>query len=409
MRNFCLLLVAAISCAFANNDGYATYFNAVGYPYGACGVSDSVAWNEAAIDTPSGQGNPFHYVALNVFDDSGNYSSPSIFGTRPLTGADTVYLGTYQNGKNCGRWIKVTLGDYCNGTNDGAANESFCRNGSGWASDALDSASLDVIVFDQCTDGNAWCRDAKYHLDLHTPNLTAFKLDGKVVPLATPNSTPVTIATSYTVNAKVFNNRKISWNFETAPNYQGEPRFYFSVDSKPYYMRILVTHLPNGIHGVEQYVNGTWKPATMQSDMGQMWILPDAGATTFKLRLTDADDKLVMDGRTWTIHYPAACNSNCSGAATPADDVVGEGGDISTAVPKVAATISVPHLATRGREVQVLAPAATRVDFLSPVGALLGSAAIADGAAHWTAPRAGLLIVRWYGAQTSGTLRTIVP
>jgi len=116
-----------------------------------------------------------------------------------------------------------------------------------------------------------------------------------------------------------------------------------------------------------------------------------------------------MDGRTWTIHYPAACNSNCSGAATPADDVVGEGGDISTAVPKVAATISVPHLATRGREVQVLAPAATRVDFLSPVGALLGSAAIADGAAHWTAPRAGLLIVRWYGAQTSGTLRTIVP
>ena len=288
-------------------------------------------------------------------------------------------------------------------------NESFCRNGSGWASDALNGASLDVIAFDQCTDGNAWCRDAKYHLDLHTPNLTAFQLDGKVVPLATPNSTPVTIATSYTVNSKVFNNRKISWNFETAPNYQGEPRFYFSVDSKPYYMRILVTHLPNGIHGVEQYVNGTWKAATMQSDMGQMWILPDAGATTFKLRLTDADDKLVMDGRTWTIHYPAACNSNCSGAATPADDVVGEGGNLSTAVSKVAATISVPRLATRGREVQVSAPAASRVDFLSPKGALLGSATIADGAAHWTAPRAGLLIVRWHGAQTSGTLRTIVP
>jgi hypothetical protein len=75
MRNAILLLLLVCSSVLASFEGYATYFDAVGYPYGACGVPDSVAWNEAAKDTASGQGNPFHYVALNVFDDSGDYSS----------------------------------------------------------------------------------------------------------------------------------------------------------------------------------------------------------------------------------------------------------------------------------------------------------------------------------------------
>ncbi|HXP91100.1 MAG TPA: hypothetical protein VN931_09250, partial [Fibrobacteria bacterium] len=93
MRTSILLPMLACTAALASFEGMSTHFDGVGYPYGACGVPDSTAWNEAAVDTPSGQGNPFLYVALNVFDTPGNYGSPTVFGNRPLVGADTVYLG----------------------------------------------------------------------------------------------------------------------------------------------------------------------------------------------------------------------------------------------------------------------------------------------------------------------------
>ena len=407
MRTLGLCLLVFLGSAMASYEGYATDFDAVGYPYGACGVPDSVAWSEGVADTPSGQGNPFHYVALNVFDDSGNYSSASTFGNRPLTGADTAFLGMYRNGRNCGRWIRVRLGDYCTGTNDGAVGKTFCRGGNGWVSDSLDGAWLDAIVLDQCTDNNAWCRDAKYHLDLHTPDLAAFQLGGKLVALATANDTPATISTSYTVKDGVFNNRKISWDFETAPNYRGEPRFYFSVDSKDWYMRIIVTHLPDGIHAVEQYTGGAWKPATMQGDMGQLWILPDPSVTTFKLRLRDVDDSLVMAGRTWTVDYPAACGKSCTGAAPPADNVVGEGGDVSVS-PKVRAAASA-RLRVQGRTLELAAPGAREVEFLDMTGSVIGRAFASDGAASWTASRPGLVVARWRGTQGSGALNGVVP
>ena len=31
----------------------------------------------------------------------------------------------YDNGLNCGRWVKVTIGNYCTGVNDGAPGQPF--------------------------------------------------------------------------------------------------------------------------------------------------------------------------------------------------------------------------------------------------------------------------------------------
>jgi len=405
MRTSILLPMLACTAALASFEGMSTHFDGVGYPYGACGVPDSTAWNEAAVDTPSGQGNPFLYVALNVFDTPGNYGSPTVFGNRPLVGADTVYLGMYDNGRNCGRWIMVQLGDFCNGTNDGAENQPFCRGGTGWAQDSLNGASLDVLVFDQCTDGNAWCRDSKYHLDLHTPILAHFQLDGKTVALATPANLPIVQTTFYDVGTS-FNNREVLWDFETAPNYQGEPRFYFSVDSKAYYMRLIVTHLPNGIHGVDQWTGGQWVSATMQSDAGQQWILPDASVTSFKLRLWDAADQLVMQGRTWTLDYPAACGTSCTAAATPAENVVGDGGSLAI---RTKSTLPNP-VRQSGRLFKLSEGTQATVEFRDLSGALLGRMdSKSAGPKTWTAPRSGLMLATWQSAGARGVLRFVAP
>lgn len=120
---------AALASVAIGFEGVSTHFNGVGPPYGACGVPDEVAYAEGAIDSLSGQGNPFDYVALNVFDTPGNYASPGMMGKRPLRGADTLKMGTYRNGLNCGRWLKMTFGMECDGTNDGAQDQPFCRGG----------------------------------------------------------------------------------------------------------------------------------------------------------------------------------------------------------------------------------------------------------------------------------------
>jgi len=317
------------------DEGMATHFLGVGYPYGACGVPDEVAAWEGAQDTLSGQANPFDYVALNVYHTPGRYDMPA---PHPMVGADTAYMGMYDNGRNCGRWIRFELGDTCDGANDGAKNADFCRGGTGWHPNAYTGSGGYAIVFDQCTDGNAWCRDSRYHLDLHTPILSHLRKDGALLPaLAQPVLGPDgkpqgdknnPWAIYYQVSG--FLNPKVRWEFVPAPSYQGEPRFWFSVDSKPYYYRLMVTHLPDGIHGVEQLVGSTWKPAKMEGDMGQLWILPDPSTSSVTVRLIDAHDKPVMGGRSWSMNFPTACGGVCEKPATAAANVVGSGGVLST-------------------------------------------------------------------------------
>lgn len=318
------------------NEGVSTHFEGVGVPFGACGVPDSVAWRERG-DTATGEGDPFLYVALNVFDAPGNYRAPGAFGPRPLTGSALADLGTYANGANCGRWIRVEWGDECDGINDGAAGQPFCRGGAGWRPDARNGAFLDVLVFDQCSDANAWCRDARFHLDIHTPALNAFAKAGTTYsPLAVPmrdaggglvRDPNNPLAVKYAVAG--FNNRRIRWRFEPAPGYRGEPRFHFTRDSERWYKRLVVTHLSNGIHGLEQWNGTSWEAARMEGDAGQMWILPRPEIVPLRVRITDADDRPVLGGRSWSMDFPTDCGAKCERATTLADNVRGDGGTVA--------------------------------------------------------------------------------
>jgi hypothetical protein len=103
--------------------GNATYFSGLGSPYGGCGLP------QANIDSQN-------FLALNVQNSPGNYSNLP----RPIPAADASEIGMWDNGLNCGRWVQVTIGNYCTGTNDGAPNQSFCRNGS-WVSDKYNGAA----------------------------------------------------------------------------------------------------------------------------------------------------------------------------------------------------------------------------------------------------------------------------
>ncbi|MBK8802577.1 MAG: hypothetical protein IPN71_11090 [Fibrobacteres bacterium] len=186
-----------------------------------------------------------------------------------------------------------------------------------------------------------------------------------------------------------------------APNYQGEPRFYFSMDSKAYYQRLIVTHLPNGIHGVEQLVGTEWKKATMQGDAGQQWLLPEPSGTSFTLRLIDVRDSMVMGGRTWKIDYPKACGTSCSKPATPADNVVGSGG-ITSRLPTRKATRLLPRQLADG---SLQFPPKTNgwVRLASLSGRELAKLPIRNGIAPAPARALGLCLAQWSGEGSMGS------
>ncbi len=73
-----------------------------------------------------------------------------------------------------------------------------------------------------------------------------------------------------------WNNRQVTWQFISAPNYTGDIDIGAIQGAQPYWPAIAISHLPNGIHGVEYYANGAWSDAQMDSDMGDDYIIaPD--------------------------------------------------------------------------------------------------------------------------------------
>ena len=281
--------------------GNATYFDALGSPYGGCGLP------QAELDTQA-------FVALNVYNTPGDYN----FYPRPLTGADVDKIGQWNNGLNCGRWVKVSIGDFCTGVNDGAQNAAFCRNGE-WVSDAYNGATLMMQVADSCGDTNAWCRDDPYHLDLAKDSLNTFvKADGSVVGDLLPNH---------------FNNRHISWEYAAAPNYSGDITIGFMQGAQAYWPAIAVGHLADGIHSVEYLSGGSWVAAKMNGDMGQSYILGNlaTGVTQFQIRVRDVNDELINGGRVYTFGLPASCGTTCSAAYTETAYTTSEGDGATTA------------------------------------------------------------------------------
>ena len=270
--------------------GNATWFSGLGGPYGGCGLP------EANVDSQN-------YLALNVQNSPGVYSDLP----RPIPAADAPEIGMFDNGLNCGRWVQVTIGSNCTGVNDGAQNQPFCRNGS-WVSDQYNGATLNMVVADSCDDPNAWCKDDPYHVDLHQSSLNQFVLNGQPIGNMYPGH---------------WNNRQVTWQFIPAPNYTGDINIGALQGAQPYWPAIAISHLPNGIHGVQYYANGTWTDATMDSDMGDDYIVaPTTGSGTagssYEIRVVDASGSLVNNGKVYNFSLPASCLPNgCSPAYTP--------------------------------------------------------------------------------------------
>lgn len=267
--------------------GNATWFTGLGSPYGGCGLP------QADLDSQN-------FLALNVFNTPGNYGS----FTRPIPASQASIMGMYDNGLNCGRYVQVTIGNYCTGTNDGAQNEPFCRNGS-WVADKFNGATLTFVVADSCGDSNAWCRDDPYHIDLAQASLNQFVLNGAPVGTMYPNS---------------WNNRQVSWQFVSAPNYTGDINIGFIQGAQSYWSAIAISHLPNGIHGVNYYSAGAWHSGQMDSDQGDDYIISPttAGGSQYQIQVIDASNNLINGGRIYSFSLPSSCGSSCGPAYTAA-------------------------------------------------------------------------------------------
>jgi hypothetical protein len=270
--------------------GNATWFTGLGSPYGGCGLP------QANLDSQN-------FLALNVQNSPGNYSDVP----RPISAANAALLGMFDNGLNCDRWVQVTIGSNCNGTNDGAPNQPFCRGGSGYVADQFNGATLDMVVADSCDDGNAWCKDDPYHVDLHQASLNSFVLNGQPVGNMYPNA---------------WNNRHVSWQFIPAPNYTGDINIGAIQGAQTFWPAIAISHLANGIHGVQYFANGSWVNATMDSDQGDDYIIgPTTGAgtagTQYEIQVTDASGNLINNGRVYNFTLPSGCTNGCSPPYTP--------------------------------------------------------------------------------------------
>jgi expansin (peptidoglycan-binding protein) len=265
--------------------GNATWFDALGSPYGGCGLP------QANLDSQN-------FVALNVYNTPRDYS----FYPRPLTGGNLSKMGMWDNGHNCGRYVRVTISDYCTGSNDGAPSQAFCRGGS-YVADAYNGGTLTMLVADSCGDSNAWCRDDPYHLDLAKGSLNSFVKNGSTLTDLYPNH---------------WNNRHVSWTFVPAPNYSGDIKIGFIQGAQRWWPAIDVSHLANGIHGVDYSTGGAWQSAQMNGDMGQSYIIGGLvpGGTDFQIRVRDANDQLINNGRVYSFSLPASCRGTCGAAYT---------------------------------------------------------------------------------------------
>ncbi|MBT8225852.1 MAG: cellulose-binding protein [Dactylosporangium sp.] len=285
--------------------GNATWYDALGVPYGGCGMT------EDALETQD-------YIALNVYNTPKDY----VYYTRPMPEGDPK-IGMWDNGHNCGRWVEVTIGDYCTGTNDGVANEEFCRLGGEWVTDEYNGAKLNMIVADSCGDSNAWCRDDPYHIDLRRGSLNTFVKDGAPVGDMDPEH---------------WNNRQVSWKFIPAPDYSGDIEIGFLQGSKTGWTAVAISRLANGIHGVDYWFEDAWHDAEMDGDMGQAFIIEphEVGEAQYSIRVRDVGDEYVNAGRVYTFDLPATCDPECSPAYQKIEYTTGSEppGTGASAVPK---------------------------------------------------------------------------
>lgn len=271
-------------------EGFGTDFEAFGKPYGGCGVPEKLLYDDQQKKLP--------YIALNV------QNTPIEAGIIPRPIRDSSKVGLWDNGQNCGRWIKITVGNDCRDATQLAHEGKICvrQDGSHGESnydtvDDLNGKVLYGVIADSCQDPNYWCRDSEGHVDISTHELTDMLQEwGK--------------------DRRSWNNRQVTWNFIDSPpaKFQiGEPKFAWSVNAKPVWPALVVYNLKNGLSRVEYKKDGVWTPAQMNSDMGQLWILGVASgeveSLSYDIRIYDVRDNLIG---TYSVTLPASCSDGCS-------------------------------------------------------------------------------------------------
>lgn len=287
---FALLPVLVFGCKLTSNDspnnsaplkndgsasdlieGFGTYFDGFGIPYGGCGVPQDFYYDD--------NDKPIPFIALNTQN-----TALRAEGLPPPIVSEKQ--GLFADGKNCGRWIRFWPKENCKHGVQEAEDGKICID-----PDAIEDAkqaaeddqfakgayleyllpeqygehryrideqtsepSVDKplygIIADSCQDPNYWCRLDPGHIDIATFYLQDF------------------------IDAGLWNNRKVSWQF-----IDGVPEQYQMSDLKfawgekaelGKYLPLIVYHTPRGVGKV--VIEGRVIP--MNGRLGQQFSLP---------------------------------------------------------------------------------------------------------------------------------------
>lgn len=285
-----------VNTMFANDGGM-----------GGCGVTSTlmqyIYQNTGTVDLSK------NYIALNVYSQVMGFDPQAPFwggaegGLKGyLTTGATVaypftpyhrvipslypaYLGLYNNGLNCGRWVQADFDNQaCQDRTTPEGISKFCPNVPGLTYAGL---KMQAYVFDSCEDNNGWCRDDAAHIDVNA--------------------------------AAVPNNLYLQWKFIRNP-YYADPKapswlkdvwFAWFSQASRYWSYLAVLNAENGVanlaYNIGDVNNPTWINSHVlagdnnvtwvsTSNNGQLWqveptnALTDAGPPvnpTYQVRLFD--------------------------------------------------------------------------------------------------------------------------
>ncbi|MBF0443082.1 MAG: hypothetical protein HQK54_14335, partial [Oligoflexales bacterium] len=96
---------------------YGTFFDGMGKPVGGCGVPEEFMVDE--------NGKPLPFIALNV------QNTPMRGTMLPRPIRDPSKIGLFNNGKNCGRWVEIKIGNDCSTSSHIAHEGKICLQPNG--------------------------------------------------------------------------------------------------------------------------------------------------------------------------------------------------------------------------------------------------------------------------------------
>lgn len=272
--------------------GFSTDFEKFGEPYGGCGVPEKLLYDADQKKLP--------YIALNVQNTAIDH--PIL--PRPILDADKI--GLWDNGKNCGRWIEITVSNDCRNAPQQAHEGKICVQSNGDHGpqyydtvDELNNKTLYGVIADSCQDPNYWCRDSVEHIDISTHEVNDMLKE-------------------WGSDRTKWNNRMVTWKFIDGPPAKfriEEPKFAWGPNAMPYWPAVIVYNLKNGLSKVEIKTESGWIPAKMNSDMGQLWILgskensrKSGSDYIYIIRIYDYNENLLGS---YELILPATCESGC--------------------------------------------------------------------------------------------------